>query len=219
MIAGFTGTREGLTWMQICAVGKLFADLKVSELAHGDSLGADCEAHLLAVTAGIPVTLHPPSDFSLRAFCTAKTTHDPKPYLVRDEAIVEACSLLIAAPREAGRWEEALRSGTWATVRRARKAGKRIYVVRPTGKVHDGGEAEGWVGLFHDAEEWRRSSSPLWVMAVCRDGPPESDPLGPFTTYEAALAVARNEALKRDWPCDPKTHPFDKDNPGEYRRG
>lgn len=57
----------------------------------------------------------------------------PGGYLKRDDALVEFCTTLAAFPRSS---EEYLRSGTWATVRRARKA-KRIIMVFPL----DGSEA------------------------------------------------------------------------------
>lgn len=44
-------------------------------------------------------------------------------YLARDSAMVRECDVLLAFP---GSKTEVLRSGTWATIRRARKARKRI---------------------------------------------------------------------------------------------
>lgn len=45
------------------------------------------------------------------------------PYLQRNDALVEHADLLIAFPRTA---DEVLRSGTWSTVRRARKRGVEV---------------------------------------------------------------------------------------------
>ena len=43
-----------------------------------------------------------------------------------------ATDTLVAAPKED---EEVVRSGTWATVRYARKAGRVVLVVRPDGTI------------------------------------------------------------------------------------
>jgi len=52
--------------------------------------------------------------------------------LERNSDIVADSDLLLATPRF---YEEELRSGTWATVRRARKANKPLIIVWPNGKV------------------------------------------------------------------------------------
>lgn len=59
---------------------------------------------------------------------------DPLPPLERNHRIVDACDVLIACPKDA---QEQLRSGTWATVRYARKQGKRVIVITPDGTVED----------------------------------------------------------------------------------
>jgi hypothetical protein len=47
----------------------------------------------------------------------------PGGYMKRNDELVAQCDVLLAFPRSA---KEELRSGTWATIRRARKAGKEI---------------------------------------------------------------------------------------------
>jgi predicted Rossmann fold nucleotide-binding protein DprA/Smf involved in DNA uptake len=56
---------------------------------------------------------------------------EPLPYLERNHAIVNESDFLIAAPDG----PETLRSGTWATVRYARKVGKRVLVIMPNGEI------------------------------------------------------------------------------------
>ena len=51
----------------------------------------------------------------------------PKPYLKRNEDIVNKCDVLIACPIDKNK--EILRSGTWATIRKARKLNKTIYLL------------------------------------------------------------------------------------------
>jgi hypothetical protein len=100
---------------------------------HGDCIGADADFHAIAVALGLPVAVHPPDNSSKRAFCQGATlVLDPLPYLVRNHAIVDRSDRMIAAP---GERKEQLRSGTWATIRYARKQGKPLTVVWPDGTI------------------------------------------------------------------------------------
>lgn len=97
------------------------------ELHHGDCIGADAMVHDIALKQ-FPhwrIRLHPPEDPKSRAFCHLREgkddTYAERPYLLRNGDIVQAADILIAMPRRIH--EEELRSGTWATVRRARKKG------------------------------------------------------------------------------------------------
>ena len=131
MTFGFTGTSRGMASRQRKAVRQLLWN--VTEIHLGDCVGADAEAYEEAVALGIPIVGHPPSDGKLRAFLTYDDEREPKPYLIRNKDIVtEGVDGLIAAPRG---FVEELRSGTWATVRAARKLKRRIWIVRPDGKV------------------------------------------------------------------------------------
>ena len=130
---GFTGTQEGMTSVQRFMVGRLLDTLDPSFIHHGDCVGADAEVHDLAGELGIPVELHPPEDDAKRAFCAgARFENKPLPYLERNHVIVIATDTLVAAPKEDA---EVVRSGTWATVRYARKAGRVVLVVRPDGTI------------------------------------------------------------------------------------
>lgn len=134
MIIGFTGTSSGMTGPQMQAVRQLLwerIDERV-ELRHGDCVGADAEAHAMARGYGMRVVIHPPSNPKARAWCCGDVVLPAKPYLARNRDIVEACELLIAAPRTV---REELRSGTWATVRHAAKVGRRTLLVSPSGEV------------------------------------------------------------------------------------
>lgn len=130
---GFTGTREGLTTEQEVTVTNLLV-VKAKELHHGDCVGADAEAHAIALQQGIAITIHPPDKPGARSFCFG-TNFDKylpeKPFLDRNHDIVDATDVLIACPKQA---EEISRSGTWATVRYARKKGKQIIIVYPSGR-------------------------------------------------------------------------------------
>lgn len=60
---------------------------------------------------------------------------DRKPNLVRNKDIVESTDVLLACPKG----PEELRSGTWSTVRLARKQGKRVVIFWPDGSVTEEG--------------------------------------------------------------------------------
>ena len=130
---GFTGTKKGVTRDQHERF-KLTLSKYNGVLHHGDCIGADDEAHSLALFLKMPIVIHPPNNCKSRAFCGLQfpnkmvTMVDPKPYLNRNHDIVDACDILIATPKQ---HEEVLRSGTWATIRYARKTGKKIIIIGP----------------------------------------------------------------------------------------
>ena len=128
---GFTGTQVGMTKAQRIAFRRLMIELDPGEFHHGDCIGADSDAHRI-VQKYLPdcrIVIHPPIYESKRAFCTgAYRTEKAKDYLVRNRDIVAASSHLVATPKECG---EQLRSGTWSTVRYARKAGIAVTLILP----------------------------------------------------------------------------------------
>jgi hypothetical protein len=96
---------------------------------HGDCRGADAEAHEIAKSLGYKIALHPPTTavISTRAFCKGVDYFFVEaPYLDRNRGIVNESALLLAAPRT---MQEVLRSGTWATVRYARKCDRPITIL------------------------------------------------------------------------------------------
>jgi NAD(P)H-hydrate repair Nnr-like enzyme with NAD(P)H-hydrate dehydratase domain len=131
MIAGFTGTQQGMTDNQKETFAKLLE--RVDELHHGDCIGADADAHRIAKDLKKSVHSYPPINQSKRAFCDADVINSEKEYLVRNHDIVDSSDFLIATPK--GNKEE-LRSGTWATIRYARKVGKKVVIIWPNGKMN-----------------------------------------------------------------------------------
>lgn len=128
---GFTGTRNGMTEEQSAAARDLILSLQPTEAHLGDCVGADTEFYTLLKehAPGCRLHGHIPDQDSARAHLQYSIVHPPKPYLVRNRDIVDSSDILIAAP--AGRQEQ-LRSGTWATVRYARKMGKQIMFLYPS---------------------------------------------------------------------------------------
>lgn len=133
MRIGFTGARDGMTLAQRAALVELLRSLEPSSFAHGDCVGADAQSHDI-VLAELPlchIHIYPPDKDEARAFKGLAggaliREYPPAPYLKRNHAIVDSCDLLIAAPRTAA---EQLRSGTWATIRYARKRGTKVSII------------------------------------------------------------------------------------------
>jgi len=133
-ILGFTGTSAGMAPRQMKAVRQLLYDCGTLHL--GDCIGADTEAFHIAGETAIHRVGHPPSDGKARSFLTYEETRVEKPYMDRNLDIArEGVDGLVAAPQG---WVEVLRGqdgGTWSTVRRARKLGRRIWIVKPDGSI------------------------------------------------------------------------------------
>jgi len=135
VILGFTGTRRGLTDAQRQTLARLLAEYGSGRLHHGCCLGADAECAALLDGHHFYGEAHPsdmPSMTSRKALESALVKHPPKPPLERNRDIVAACELLIACPAET---VEQQRSGTWATIRYARKVGRAVVLVWPDGSI------------------------------------------------------------------------------------
>lgn len=135
---GFTGTQVGCADVQVAALARTLDALGCKVLHHGDCIGADATAHHIARAMGARVELHPPRNGTKRAHCEmlpGETTHPAKEYIPRNHDIVDATAVLVACPKEEE--GEELRSGTWATVRYARRRHRPVYVVRPSGRVEE----------------------------------------------------------------------------------
>lgn len=128
MLIGFTGTSKGIPTLQLLGAARLLnAD---DEFHFGDCVGADAQVWYMANRIGCWTVSHPPSNPKARAFCKANVVLTPRPYLIRNHDIVDACDKLIATPHTT---REEQRSGTWATIRYARKQDKHIIIVGPDG--------------------------------------------------------------------------------------
>lgn len=135
MKIGFTGSSTVITSKQLLALYRELANyaLDVSEYHHGDCIKGDAEFHN-AVVGLVKTVIHPPINPSKRAFCTGPNVEvrEPKDYLVRNDDIAREVDVLYACPDT---FKEVRRSGTWTTVRYARKYNKRIVVIYPDGTV------------------------------------------------------------------------------------
>ena len=130
MRVSFTGNQGGMTAAQKKAFRTLIRGADI--FTHGDCVGSDAQAHQIAVECGVETNIRPCTITHKRAYCEGNTIHDPKPPMDRNTDIVLDGDCLIATPKE---FEEVQRSGTWATVRRARRKGKLVYIIWPDGKI------------------------------------------------------------------------------------
>lgn len=136
MIIGFTGTQLGLSTQQLDQL-TLFVEHwrdEITEAHHGDCIGADMQFHdIIWEQTTAKIEIHPPLFSAKRAWCGTAVVgsprllwHPPVSYLKRNYAIVDACNGMLAGPYT---MEEQLRSGTWATIRYARKQDKRVILL------------------------------------------------------------------------------------------
>jgi hypothetical protein len=136
MKVGFTGSRDGTTCEQHKALCAKVRELDITEFHHGCCVGADAEAFAAVRTwvKAARTVAHPPDKRAMlsgNAVLLSDERREPRPYLDRNRDIVDACDVLLACPKG----PEEQRSGTWATVRYARKKGKQIYIFWPNGEV------------------------------------------------------------------------------------
>ncbi len=126
MIAGFTGTRQGMSEEQKGFLLHELARLKITELHHGDCIGADAEANSIARGLGIRTVGHPPTNTKHRVYSKCDVWYKAKPYIERNHNIVNCTVHLFVAPR---RNVEETRSGTWATFRYAESRNRTITMI------------------------------------------------------------------------------------------
>lgn len=143
MVVSFTGTRKGMSYAQgrqLVAVLKWLAQAYAAggpragglEFHHGGAEGADRTAAIMARAAGYFVHWHPSPGvakldvFSTDPGCEDDTWHEVFPPLKRDKIMAKLCDVLVATPLTD---QEEVRSGTWATVRYGRAAGKPIVML------------------------------------------------------------------------------------------
>jgi hypothetical protein len=130
---GFFGSRKGMTRSQHFALREVLKS-NSGEFHHGDSIGADAEAHDIAFECGYAIVIHPPLDRRLRAFKAAPelVIRPEQQYLIRNKEIVLETMALIAVPFES---DEQRRCSTWAAYRFARTSGRATVLILPGGEI------------------------------------------------------------------------------------
>lgn len=130
---GFTGTQDGMTRWQSQAVFDEMMSMNLASAHHGCCVGADEEFDAMLAYADKSVTVygHPPLNQTKMALCQCDIFLEPRDYLDRNRDIVDVTNFLIAAPKG----PEETRSGTWSTVRYARRKGRPITIVMPDATI------------------------------------------------------------------------------------
>jgi len=128
---GFTGTRHGMTKEQLDALKTIVKSKKVEEFHHGMCVGSDKQSHDFIKKEKIKIVGHPPKYKKFMAECKCDILMKPHDYLKRNKNIVDETDILVATPDT----KERVRSGTWSTVRYARKQSKKIYIIHKNGRV------------------------------------------------------------------------------------
>ncbi len=126
MKLGMTGNRNGITNEAKAVLIDFINNNKIDEIHHGDCVGADKDFHDVCAEHKLKIVIHPPNDAKMRAFCVADVILPEQKYLDRNHNIVDDADVLIAFPSTK---KETVRSGTWGTIRYARKKKKQIIVV------------------------------------------------------------------------------------------
>jgi len=159
---GFTGTKYGISKFQEESFIKVLEALyEYTEcFSHGDCVGADKRAHQIVLRLPINIHIFPPNKRIYKAFTFESSPglclvnpltssediiavkkclngvdiflHKADDYLSRDRSIVRNSDVLVACP---GQNSEQIRSGTWYTIRQARKRKIPIYKIFPMGKI------------------------------------------------------------------------------------
>ena len=138
MDIGFTGTRAGMTKEQKDCFQLLIAFLKPTRFHHGNCIGADTDAERIirkergegCIIVRWPCNIPSVQSKIIKRDCDF--VRDIMPPLVRNSEIVRASDVMIATPKE---HKEVLRSGTWATIRCAKRTGHKLYIIWPYGTV------------------------------------------------------------------------------------
>ena len=132
---GFTGTRHGMNETQRKELKKLLDNKEFCEFHHGKCIGSDEQAHEYVETIKedrhIKIVGHPPKYKKFMSDCKCDIMMKPFDYLKRNHNIVDNTDMLIATPDT----KEKLHSGTWSTIRYAKKHGKRTYIIHKNGRV------------------------------------------------------------------------------------
>jgi hypothetical protein len=131
---GVTGTRNGLSEEQANWIDQFLIYNAVNVLHHGDCVGVDEQVALKFADRKAYIIAHPGLDVMMyRANCKVNDLVLPgKAALNRNRYIVQCSELLLAFPNSE---TDALRSGTWFTIRHAKKVKVPTIIVTPTGKV------------------------------------------------------------------------------------
>lgn len=130
MKIGVTGTRSGMTEHQKTVVKRFLQNSWVegAEFHHGDCVGVDVEAAVIAKQLHYKVVNHPPIKDDLRAFHKSDEFKNPVSYFARNRNIVNDTDLLLVVPFQTSPQPT---GGTWYTHDYAVKKDKPVHIIYP----------------------------------------------------------------------------------------
>ena len=137
MKVGITGTRKGMNEYQFELVQTFLTEKfqPGAEFHHGDCVGVDAEAAVLAKEIGYRIISHPgPTLDGLRAFVECDESRVPQSHFKRNRTIVDACDVLLVVPLQN---EHQSNGGTWYTHDYANKKEKPFNVIWPGEKKNE----------------------------------------------------------------------------------
>jgi len=133
MHVSFTGTRAGATDPQKTTLRRLWREMEVTRLSHGDCIGGDEDAHSIVLEEGIAIRKFPSTHKSRAWTEGGEIVGEPRDPIARNPDIVDDGDVLFACP--CGYVEMRRGSGTWAAIRYARKRGPRLIIIWPDGST------------------------------------------------------------------------------------
>ena len=136
-VVGFTGTQLGMTFEQDTALNGFLLNIALTGAVHGGCIGADARFHEVMIQLGVPVEIRPGHDKWHNQPKTvipdnAFKVYASEPYLDRNRKIVDQSTMMLATPADE---VEQMRSGTWYTIRYARRMCKPLWIIYPSGVV------------------------------------------------------------------------------------
>lgn len=134
---GVTGTRRGMTTDQYnFAFNFMNSQPGSNNVGHGCCIGVDEQfATISHLVGNFKIVAYPPivdTFFSHTAFDISHIKMARADYMERNLAIVMDSKVLLAFPEQK---QEIVRSGTWSTIRMARRLKHKMIIVFPNGSI------------------------------------------------------------------------------------
>ena len=137
---GFTGTRDKLEYSQVQRIEQFLNENldDIEVCIHGGCLGADFIFHTMCKALKLKTEVYPghpkynEKDVSMQANIISTIRHEAKPFLWRNQDIVDGCDILIACPKDMSK-----KGGTWYTIHYCQKRRKPVKLFLPMGQIND----------------------------------------------------------------------------------
>lgn len=141
-----TGTKIGATGYQLVeAIKQLYSwnASVINILNHGGCVGFDEQIHniikIIPTFNNIQLKIHPAKGvddkYKAKLDMAGCILEDEKLPLERNKIMVDKSDCVLAVPKE---FKEVLRSGTWSTIRYAKKQNKPLIIIYPDGSLNLG---------------------------------------------------------------------------------